>query len=90
MIVSPAFIVRKKSLRDRSLDIRVILGELGHDDGFEESDDLISVQPLFGSDAVMAFVRAFERHGLVYVDDFYVVEIDLPDWLQLQASLASD
>lgn len=83
-IVPPGIVVRKTSLRKKSVDLEAVLRDLGHTGSPEESADFVSISPLFGSEAVANHITAFEQHGLVYVDDFYAVEIDLPEWLLLR------
>ena len=84
----PGLVIRKQALIDRGLDLPQLIDGLGPLDVRGETADLVSIGPLFGAEAVLAAIRAFETRGLVYVDDFYAVEIDLPDWLRLDARLA--
>lgn len=88
-IIPPGIVVRKKALIDKSVDLRGLLNRLGQSE-FTDEGEIISISPLFGQDAIMAFIREFERDGLVYIDDFYAVEIDLPEWLRLGVGLAND
>jgi len=47
-------------------------------------DDYITIYgPLSGGDASMDTQRALEDLGLVYLDDFYALDLFLPPWLSV-------
>jgi hypothetical protein len=51
------------------------------------SKDLLSFGPHFGPEAAAEFSRRLTTLGLRYVDDFYVLEFEMPEWLSLYCAL---
>ena len=47
-------------------------------------DDYIAIfGPLSGGDSSLDMQRAFEELGLIYLDDFYALDLFLPPWLSV-------
>ena len=58
--------------------------ETGHPLG--ENDGLISFGPSFGPEACNEFISRLQGLGLIYVDDFFDLALDHPEWLNFQAA----
>jgi hypothetical protein len=52
----------------------------------DEDVALISFGPHFGEEASDEFVRRLKHAGLEYVDDFFVLSVDAPDWCAILLS----
>ncbi len=48
-----------------------------------ESDSILSFGPHFGEEAALSLVRSLELFGLVYADDFFMLETEIPEWCEL-------
>ncbi|RQS01272.1 MULTISPECIES: hypothetical protein [unclassified Burkholderia] len=78
-------VVRRAALVEKDVDLSALMREFNFADCFDESDRLVSLGPFFGGDAVDACMRSLERRGLVYFDDFFIVEQTYPGWCELEA-----
>jgi len=83
-------VVRRKALAQRGIDIRDLLEAMEVGDPLDESEELLAFGPFFGAEAVLAFHERLLALGLVYIDDFVDVTIDLPPWLRLRAECSGD
>ncbi len=83
------FIFRKDGLTKRNITVReielIMEGQL-----IDESDSLLSFGPSFGGEAAKEFSDRLEKIGLVYTEDYFAFDIDLPDWLELGAKSPTD
>lgn len=78
-------VVRRATLAEKAVDLSAVLCEFNFADCFDESDRLVSLGPFFGGDVADACMRSLERLGLVYFDDFFIVEQTYPGWCEVEA-----
>ena len=57
-------------------------------DEFRVEGDLVAIGPIYGGngDAVGDLIAELERAGLVYIDDFFELTGNWPEWLNLYAA----
>ncbi|HDR8859253.1 TPA: hypothetical protein QDA74_003752 [Burkholderia territorii] len=78
-------VVRRAALAEKAVDLSAVMREFNFAGCFDESDRLVSLGPFFGGDAADACMRSLERLGLVYFDDFFIVEQTYPGWCEVEA-----
>ncbi|MEH6697524.1 MAG: hypothetical protein V7672_02385 [Brevundimonas sp.] len=77
-------IVRREAMRRVGLSEADLAALLTGVDRRGVSSELLIFGPCFGEEAATELHRRLERAGLDYVDDFFLVAMDLPDWLRLR------
>lgn len=82
-------VVRKAALTSRKIKISQILQVIESYTVLDESADLISIGPIF-PDALDECIQRIKGLGLEYVDDFFELAFDLPDWIRLHGSLKTE
>ncbi|WP_155741333.1 hypothetical protein [Burkholderia territorii] len=78
-------VVRRAALAEQAVDLSAVMREFNFADCFDASGRLVSLGPFFGGDAADACMRSLERLGLVYFDDFFIVEQTYPGWCEVEA-----
>ncbi len=81
-------LIRKDALALRKAPLEAVLAIFEISSPMDESDSLLSFGPHFGEEAALSLVRSLERLGLVYVEDFFMLAAQIPDWCQLGACCA--
>jgi len=79
-------VVRRRALAERSVTLDQLLVALEVTTPSAESPDLLSFGPHFGAEASDELVRRLSALGLRYVDDFFDLSLDHPQWLRFFAS----
>lgn len=82
-------IVRREGMKRVGLTDADVSALLDGVDRRGVSQDLLVFGPCFGAEAATELHGRLERAGLGYVSDFFVLAIDLPDWLALRAEGAT-
>ena len=85
---SHGIVIRQKALEDRGVSKADLLKLFEVDRPLGESVELISFGPNFGAEACDEFIRRLQKSGLVYLDDFFDLALDHPEWLKFYASLS--
>jgi len=78
-------VIRQAALAAHGLTRADLFRVFETDQPLGENDGLISFGPCFGPDACNEFISRLQDLGLVYVDDFFDLALDHPEWLQFQA-----
>jgi len=78
-------VIRQAALAAHGLNRSDLFRVFETDQPLGESDSLISFGPSFGPEACSEFISRLQGLGLIYVDDFFDLALDLPEWLQFQA-----
>lgn len=74
--------IRKDSLRANNIPRSKLLSIMETDEPFDESEELISFGPHFGSEATNVFTERLEKLGLKFLIDFSDYLDNQPDWCQ--------
>jgi hypothetical protein len=77
-------VIRRHSIKEKNIDLDIILKEFHFDGLYDESDDFISLGPFFGGDASDSCMKSLEKLGLAYIDDFFILEAYFPDWCRVE------
>lgn len=77
-----AIILRKEAANALSLTTDTILATVEQSAFSDEDGDLLVLGPLW-PEAADEFIGRLKGLGLVYVDDFFEIGLDKPDWLQI-------
>jgi hypothetical protein len=83
-------VIRKTSLQQHNVPMKLLLQQMETDRPFDEDEDLLSFGPHFGGEAMQEFVRRLEVIGLKYGEDFIDFSDTLPDWCQVYFRLNPD
>jgi hypothetical protein len=87
--VSPqgGIVVRRAALDEKQISESALLEAMEAAQPDSSNEQLLAFGPSFGEEAMNEFVRRLKALGLEYVDDFFFINIDLPDWCGLQVGL---
>ena len=77
-------VIKKNVIDQKSIDLLQVMKEFNFKKYFDESTDFISLGPFFGGDNADSCMKLLERHGLVYIDDFFILEGYFPDWCRVE------
>ncbi len=77
-------VIRRSALEACSLSVETV-SELFRTPPLALSESLVSFGPCFGRDAAEALAKELERLGLEDVDDFFILDVDVPAWCVLFA-----
>ncbi len=55
------------------------------DEEFQVEHGLVAIGPIYDEVGFATLVEAFEKHGLIYFDDFFEMSGNWPDWLSVFA-----
>lgn len=80
-------LVRKAALDEKHLSESALYEAMEVTQSDNSNDHLIAFGPSFGEEAMNEFARRLKALGLEYVDDFFFINIDIPDWCTLRAEL---
>jgi hypothetical protein len=80
-------VVRKAALAERGVSMQQLLDAMEAGQPLDESADLVSFGPHFGSEASDELSRRLRALGLEYVDDFFVFAGEFPNWCRFGAAL---
>lgn len=80
-------LVRKAALSERQVSEAALLEAMEVSQPDNSNEHLLAFDPSFGEEAMNEFVRRLQALGLEYVDDFFFINIDIPDWCALRAEL---
>jgi len=79
------FVFKRESLEKNSLATEAIAKKLELE-VLDQSIDLITFKPCY-PDRVQFLVTELKKMNLEYVDDYFVFEIDVPEWLQFSVTI---
>ena len=83
-------VIRRKALDERGIEVQDLLEAMEVGGPLDESEELMAFGPFFGGEAAVTFHERLLALGLVFVDDFTDVVIDLPQWLRLRAEYSGE
>jgi hypothetical protein len=83
-------VIRRDAIEKKSIALNTVLKEFNFENFFDESLDFVSLGPFYGSDNADDCMRALERLGLTYIDDFFILEGYFPDWCRVEVFGLSD
>lgn len=78
-----ATIIREEALIARGINLNTLAWELDYSDFFGSQSGIIYIGPLFSEDVQKTVHDNLVRLGLTFYDDFFEIDIPLPDWLRL-------
>jgi hypothetical protein len=76
--------IRRQSIEEKGVDLSFVLKEFHFDQFYDESNDFVSLGPFFGGDASDSCMKLLEKLGLVYIDDFFILEAYFPEWCRVE------
>jgi len=82
------FVIRSAALSERGVAKEDVMTIIGTERLLGEHNGLISFGPTFGAEASKSTFLRLQKLGLVYVDDFFDLAMDHPDWLSFSAALS--
>ncbi|HZS46572.1 MAG TPA: hypothetical protein VFC63_15965 [Blastocatellia bacterium] len=80
-------IIRKDALLRQGVDDDTICQIMDRDKPYDEDASLISFGPHFGEEGAEEFVSRLRKLGLIYLEDFFVLWDDVPEWAEIKVKL---
>lgn len=77
-------VIRRQALDEKSVDLESVMREFHFERFYDDSPEFVSLGPFFGGDASDNCMNLLEQLGLVYIDDFFIMEAYLPDWCRIE------
>lgn len=77
-------VIRRDALVQKSIDLIAVMSEFNFTKNYDDSLEFVSLGPFYGSDNADDCMRSLERHGLVYISDFFILEGYFPDWCRVE------
>lgn len=77
-------VIRRAAIAAKNIDLEVIMSSFNFRQLYDESAELVSLGPFFGGDAADNCSKLLQSLGLVYIDDFFVMESYFPDWCRVE------
>ncbi len=78
--ISPFFslLIDKERCKKREKDIKSVKFVLNESE-LHENEEILSAGPHFGIEATNQLINELEKLGLVYFEDFFMFQVDVPD-----------
>lgn len=77
-------VIRRQALVEKNVDIEPVMKEFHFDRLYDHSLEFLSLGPFFGGDASDSCMKILEGLGLIYIDDFFILEAYFPDWCRVE------
>lgn len=77
-------VIRRKAISEKSVDLDLVMKEFHFENLYDQSSAFISLGPFFGGDASDSCMKLLEKLGLVYIDDFFILEAYFPEWCRIE------
>lgn len=80
-------VIRQDALQRQAVDIDSLCQVMDTDKPYDHDLTLVSFGPHFGAESADEFMSRLRKLGLVYLDDFFVLWDDVPEWLEFRVSI---
>ena len=81
---APTILVRKTAFERAGLSRAQIDQALTlTDEEFRVEHGLVAIGPIYDDDGLTSLIKAFERHGLEFFEDFFEMSGNWPEWLSV-------
>lgn len=80
-------VIRKAAMKAKGIPEADILAVMESKLPDAANEDLLAFGPSFGEEAMNEFVRRLQALGLQYVDDFFCINFDIPNWCGLRCEV---
>ncbi len=80
-------VIRKDALQRQGVEMDALYETMSADKPHDEDALLISFGPHFGAESAEEFMSRLRKLGLVYMDDFFVLWDDVPEWVDLRVAV---
>lgn len=77
-------VIRRDALTRKEVDLAPVMSAFNFVVNFDDSLELVSLGPFYGGDNADDCMRSLELLGLVYIDDFFILEGYFPDWCRVE------
>ena len=81
-------VIRRRALQERGVTEAALAVAMDRMTPRTATPDLYYFAPLFGEEAQYELGRHLTALGLVWVDDFWSVSFDMPDWVKVTIGFA--
>ncbi len=71
---------------ERDVRLASVLSALDLSEPLDEDGELLTFGPFFGGETLTVVHRRLVELGLVYVDDFFDLFMDHPEWLEFRVA----
>ncbi|MEI2812361.1 MAG: hypothetical protein V9E91_00680 [Burkholderiaceae bacterium] len=83
-------VIRRDAIVQKGINLSSLMKEFNFAKNYDDSLELISLGPFYGGDNADDCMRSLELLGLVYIDDFFILEGYFPDWCRVEVFGADD
>ena len=83
-------VIRRDAIVQKGINLSSLMKEFNFPKNYDDSLELISLGPFYGGDNADDCMRSLELLGLVYIDDFFILEGYFPDWCRVEVFGADD
>ncbi len=80
-------IIRQEALQRLNVELDTLCQLMDADKPYDEDASLVSFGPHFGPDSADEFMTRLRKLGLIYMDDFFVLWDDVPEWIEFRVSI---
>jgi hypothetical protein len=80
-------VIRKDALERQSVDTDSLCQVMDAEKPYDEDATLISFGPHFGAESADEFMSRLRKLGLIYLDDFFVLWDDVPEWIEFRVAI---
>lgn len=77
-------VIRRQALNEKAINLEQVMKEFHFEQPYDQSIDFVSLGPFFGGDASDSCMRFLEQLGLIYIDDFFILEAYFPEWCRVE------
>lgn len=78
-------LIRRAALKEKGIAPDALRKALEWEPPWDENEELLSIGPCFGQEALDEYGRRFNALGLEWVDDYFEQYFEHPDWLAFSA-----
>jgi hypothetical protein len=83
-------VIRRDAIVQKGINLISLMKEFNFAKNYDDSLEFISLGPFYGGDNADDCMRSLELLGLVYIDDFFILEGYFPDWCRVEVFGADD
>ena len=83
-------VLRRKALEQKGVDYADVLKALESQKPLDQNGELITFGPSFGEEAMSEFASRLQNLGLTFIDDFFCLSFDLPEWCGIRLIFRGD
>lgn len=77
-------VIRRDALVAKNIDLEEVMKAFNFHGLYDQSSEFLSLGPFFGGGAADSCMEMLQRLGLVYIEDFFIMNSYFPDWCRVE------